>query len=61
MKEQLESKKMTAPKLEVIRFQNEDVISASQVVIGPVGGQDPINPPTENPPFPIPGGNIPGN
>lgn len=30
MKEQLESKKMTAPKLEVIRFQNEDVISASE-------------------------------
>ena len=29
MKEQLEGKKMTAPKLEVIRFQNEDVIAAS--------------------------------
>ena len=39
MKEQLESKKMTAPKLEVIRFQNEDVIVTSLTVSGePVGG-----------------------
>lgn len=56
MKEQLESKKMTAPKLEVIRFQNEDVISTSSAsqVIGPIGGQDPVNPPTGNPSFPMP-------
>ncbi|MBR0217635.1 MAG: hypothetical protein IJQ33_00320 [Clostridia bacterium] len=34
MKEQLEGKKMTTPKLEVIRFQNEDVISASETSVG---------------------------
>ena len=48
MKEQLESKKMTAPKLEVIRFQNEDVIAGSGVNEafgggdGSQGGDDPF-------------------
>ena len=52
MKEQLESKKMTAPKLEVIRFQNEDVIAASGISKPTGTGQNPINPPPENPPTP---------
>ena len=52
MKEQLEGKKRTAPQMEVIRFQNEDVIAASPTTIT-VGGQDPINPPTDNPPIPF--------
>ena len=51
MKEQLESKKMTAPKLEVIRFQNEDVIAASTTTFT-IGGQDALGGIPNPPPSP---------
>ncbi|MBQ9531272.1 MAG: hypothetical protein IJR70_04290 [Eubacterium sp.] len=45
--------KYNEPELKVVKMSAEDVLTSSAIQIINAGGQDPINTPPINPPFPF--------